>query len=604
MPEQETPKNTSDLFSTWDNDNVATPQVSKPHESKLKSPELLSAIRRTFSRQTWFVSLLSPVVAVLIGFLVSLFTVLAQGNLFLNATLAGTQPTLPAIPSALLVTALGLGGTWNITITLPSAPQLAPRAPIHIDLFVPALTITVIVGLTLYLCHMFVGRGKRNSTLLVWIPAWISALTLSALAALLAFSTKVFLESPVPPLGTTTFVAQPSIWLTALLALPVGLFCSAFGRLSTLKNSPSTRFALTSASFIPTFAHAVRIAFAVYLAGALVCGLASLPPAIDYLIQIPGASFISFIPFIFTIGAAALQGLLMGVGFINVASTMRPSAHQTALILPIMPSWEVVCGFILLFALLLGAAYRWGRTRDPLLEYGPFAWIPMPFAFTSVLAILNVIGRASITTSDRNIKQMFSFGISWYVIFAGVVLGLIVEGLSRIFRTKPPVSETSGFLLPHESSIPGRLNIPGAPDGVAVHPGDPSTDIAENPTDYIDDDTETSSHLEGKGDAADYATHLDGDTNNANTCDIVETVADGDTPETSSHLEGKDEENIAVATTAVAGNTQETPDVQEAADTQETTDTQDIPDTQETTPENSATASALAEAENPEKTTH
>lgn len=108
--------------------------------------------------------------------------------------------------------------------------------------FVPALTLTLLIGLIIYFLNQWVGRGKRNSTLLVWVPAWVSAGVLAAIGAGLAAFMRVDLSpggavmgQPIPPLAL-----QASPLFTALTCLPLGLFAAGFGRMTTVKSTRGT----------------------------------------------------------------------------------------------------------------------------------------------------------------------------------------------------------------------------------------------------------------------------------------------------------------------------------------------------------------------------
>ncbi|OCA94597.1 hypothetical protein [Actinobaculum suis] len=425
------------------------------------APAVAPPKRRRFHASVWLVAAFAPIIALVVAFLVNLAAGLIGGALSHATSGAntgvpgGTYKHLLAAYSS-LTTVFGLGGSASLTIDGASGISF------NGTFYATALTTTAIIGLTLFYTHRWSGRGQRNSTLMVWMPAWLSAFVLAACTAGLA----AFTRSDFAFEGITGSI-NPSPLLAAATAIPLGLFASGFGRLLTIRSTPQNRYLLTSASPIPTFCHGVAIAFAWFILSvafaALMLGIFVLTGAGGQLADSSVGSRFSLLliafPYFLTAGAVALAGSLGGAMNISVDASLLqllPAEYRGGdgvsgihLIASGLPIWLIVV--VVLAALVATVLFgvHWGRSRDPRLQYGPISWIIMPFSFTSVTAIIYGITRFGLRLDSSfgtgSVTLSANATTHWYIIFIGLLIGLLVEVVSRFARPAPPQTGATGY---------------------------------------------------------------------------------------------------------------------------------------------------------------
>ncbi|MDY5131817.1 hypothetical protein R6G99_10100, partial [Actinotignum timonense] len=126
--------------------------MSLPTPMPAMTPPLLADVRRDFGARTWIVALMSPVIAVAVTFLVTLFFawlgLRGMGDLDMGGVNLGDVITAPKWAALTLL--LALGGTARVV----AEPNL-----VDMSFFVPALTLTLLIGLIIYFLNQWVGRG-------------------------------------------------------------------------------------------------------------------------------------------------------------------------------------------------------------------------------------------------------------------------------------------------------------------------------------------------------------------------------------------------------------------------------------------------------------
>ena len=451
--------------------------MSLPTPMPAMTPPLLADVRRDFGARTWIVALMSPVIAVAVTFLVTLFFawlgLRGMGDLDMGGVNLGDVITAPKWAALTLL--LALGGTARVV----AEPNL-----VDMSFFVPALTLTLLIGLIIYFLNQWVGRGKRNSTLLVWVSAGVLAAIGAGLAAFMRVDLSpggAVMGQPIPPLAL-----QASPLFTALTCLPLGLFAAGFGRMTTVKSTPRNRFTLTAASSIPTYAHAVRLAFTAFI---LVSCISALAFGIDLMVRQDAkiAWLLLAFPFFLTTGVMTMFGAV-GASFAaeydatGLGMGVNAQGDTTFLLWDNLATAPAIVALISMVLVLVWTAYRWGRSRDPRMEFGAIAWTVMPFGFGATTAVIWGITRGSAKMAAQGMDlASASYDLHWYLIFIGIGLGLVVEAFSRPFRTRPPETMATGYLTPHASDIPHHPSVPGAPGGMPLHPEYPGTPVAPAP---------------------------------------------------------------------------------------------------------------------------
>ncbi|EKU95644.1 hypothetical protein HMPREF9233_00431 [Actinobaculum massiliense ACS-171-V-Col2] len=423
------------------------------------APSAAPRNRERFQAATWMTAIFAPLVALALTFLVNLGSI-AISRAVNPESFRGAEGFSNALYGA-LTTVLGLGGSVAIDVSQQGVTGA------KISIYAAALTTTAIVGLALFFGHAWSGRGRRNSTFMVWIPAIISGFILSGATALLATVTRTTVE--MDPNISMSIAPNPLI--CAATALPVGFLASAFGRLLSVRPTPRNRYLLTSASPVPTFSHAVSLGFAWYIfastATAVVVGAGFLiSSGGDEPFNLSSASeriagLLMLLPYFLTVGALVLAGALgasiilklttgSAVNVIDLDEALNGlNLNQTTLIGRALPIWMWITVAVLAALFIIAIGVRWGRSRDPRLQYGPLSWFIMPLSFTGVTAVIYGITRFGLKLTSPMFEgktiAAFTATAHWYMIGIGLLVGIAIELISRLARPRAPQTGATGY---------------------------------------------------------------------------------------------------------------------------------------------------------------
>ncbi len=451
--------------------------------------------------QTWLVAVLSPFVALLVTYLVTLLSLslgpsLEQLAQRLGAEIPLLSTILPDISdgapsmavSALVLTLLGLATPMSVTIKLVS--DLGFPLSFQTSIWVVPLTLTLVGALVVFLAHRKECRGVSQAGFMVILPALLSGAVLAVAAGVASLFTTInmgvspqLLSMLGEGLGLEISAKFDALWLI-LGAFALGFFPAALARLNAIRPRRTTYVYTSLPSHTHAFAHALRTSFTVLIGAALATGLHMTVYLLFKLDGVPASSLFSSLPFLVNLGIACIFGALGGFGVVSMktpsnfgGSILGGSENETtrALIFDGAP-WTIwIMVIFVASALVLGAIY-WGHTRDPRTERGVLSWLALPVSFTCAGVLAIALNMLVIRGSFFGETLSVIVRLSWLDLIWVIGIGILMEITSRFTVSKGPLSPEqlvpgiylgsgrfAGVQPTSDQSLPGTESSPLAP---------------------------------------------------------------------------------------------------------------------------------------------
>lgn len=414
--------------------------------------------------RTWLIAALSPVLALLMTYLVALFCLLLGPSLEQLAQAAGEEipPLSTVLPSlidgvpstavsALVLTLLGLAAPISMTVKLTT--DFGFPFSFHVSLWMVPLTLTLVMALVVFLLHRKECRGISQSGVMVAVPSLVSGAVLAAIAAVASLFTTI--DMSVSPqllstfgedFGLETSMSLHATWLV-LGAFALGFLPAALARLNAIRPRRTTYVYTSLPSHTHAFAHALRTSLIVFLGAALATGLYVAVYALFKLDGVPASILVYGLPFLVNLGIACVFGSMGGFGVVtmNAPSDLGggipgvENETMRALIFDGAP-WTIwIMVIFVISAFVLGAVY-WGRTRDPRTEHGILSWLALPVTFSAVgfaAVALNMLVMGG-SVLGETISVMVR--LSWLDMLWVIGIAILMEIISRFARPKGPLS--------------------------------------------------------------------------------------------------------------------------------------------------------------------
>ena len=444
------------------------------------------------SGRTWLISVLAPLVALLVAYLVALVSLLAapSGQELLEASgepMGGTAfpsdisdmvdgvPNTPLI--ALILLTMGLIAPAKATVSVIT--EFGFPLPIQMSVLAVPLTLTVLMGIVVFVMHRRNCRRVSQSPLLLWLPAVISALVLAGAALILVqfTSTRITLNLPeeagVSEIYGINMTSQLDIVWLVPAALAIGLIATLLGRLNAIPARRNTYTSTSLPNHTPSIAHALRVSFGVLLFSVLATGIYMTIYALVKMEDgVPLRIAFYALPYLINLGLVTTLSSLGGFGVMTMHAPGELAASDpTGLsgyekvreqIFQDAP-WTVwIMAVFVVLAIVVGGIY-WARSRDPRRERGFVSWIVLPLSFTLMGTVAIALNMLMFSGSMLGEQMDLTMRMSWLNVAWFVAMGVAMEIVARIFRPKSTV-------LQDPPRHPGPPPVAGHPSPGVAHP--------------------------------------------------------------------------------------------------------------------------------------
>lgn len=471
-----------------------------------------------FSPRTWLTSVLTPIIALIVAYLVALISLALLPNLTdlansgeisgapvppdLTAGLEELSGNFPGVwewAFVLLISALGapLQLLLDLSMDLGFGDSSAESANMEVSLWIVPLMLTVLIAAVIYWAHRREGRKIRNSQTLVWVPALVSGVVTGLLGLLLSLPRFINLSAadiadmvdPTNDLGEFgasldfSLVLQSSHLGAIAGGFAIGFLAAALGRMSTVPAKRNLYSVSSRPTPGPTLIQAVRVTLGTILAATLVAGIyLAVYAMISADGDVPRSLFFAAVPFLINIGLIGLIGSLGGSG-VGMSNLDSPDSMGGRLFDGAPWNVQVPIAILMVIIVVLGGIW-WARTRDPRYERNGIMHAIVPVAFLIIGAVATAVNKVSLgfslTAPGESENGTVYLQISWLALLWYLAMGLIVEAIATVSRPRsvtpgagwaPPQFQGPGYpgaVPPQQAGVPQGGFAQGVPQPGSV----------------------------------------------------------------------------------------------------------------------------------------
>ena len=444
------------------------------------------------AHRPWLAASVSPLVAFVVVYLVALlwtFVASPVGDTSTELSDLGmdlSDITLSPFVSSLQIVLMSLGASYGGRIILSGdlsslesitgTPIDGSEFAVNFSLRMVPILVTAIFAVIIFIWHRLDAAKAPAAPAKHVVPALVSGAVLAVLGGITALFARVDILNLMEKAGMDprdygldlkldfSFFLVP--WQAALGGFVIAFVAAWTARVASVKLKDRAAKGMRPDALVPTVVHATKIAFAFFVIATTVIGVYLLIYALTQLdsslaaegvpadIGLEGQKFqlfLALLPYVPLIGSVGLIGPLGGFGTAGYNAPAWLTGGSSGEFIRSQFLEGAPFGFIasvfFAIAVIVLIALWWGRTQAPGTGRSFISWLYLPVTFllmgTVWIAATTLSGRLRLET-DALLPEYSSgltvgFGVyarlSWLTLIWFVGMGIIIELLSRPFRT-------------------------------------------------------------------------------------------------------------------------------------------------------------------------